>query len=130
MLASIGVPLAIKKVLGKGLQVRPPSSRRSFRPPLPAGGSNGGPHLTSVLGMKTVRFEDTPLSNIDLRKWCDLLRIPIKGVISRNEPKPLCHSTCIINLDDFGSLGHTGCAVGGALGAHANISTPSDCHRL
>ena len=32
MLASIGVPF----VLGKGLQVRPPSSRRSFRPP-PAG---------------------------------------------------------------------------------------------
>ena len=40
------------------------------------------------------------LSNIDIPKWCDLLRITIKGVFSRNEPKPLCHSPCIINLDD------------------------------
>ena len=47
-----------------------------------------------------------PLSNIDLRKWCDLLRIPIKGIYSRNEPKPLSHSPCIINLDDFGNLGN------------------------
>ena len=45
-----------------------------------------------------------PLSNIDLRKWCDFLRIPIKGIFSRNEPKPRRHSPCIINLDDFGNL--------------------------
>ena len=33
------------------------------------------------------------------------MRIPIKGIFSRNETKPLFHSPCIINLDDFGSLG-------------------------
>jgi len=54
---------------------------------------------------KKIKFKDTPLSNIDLRKWCDYLRIPIKGIFSRNETKPLFHSPCIINLDDFGSLG-------------------------
>ena len=52
-----------------------------------------------------MKFEDKPLSNIDLRKWCNFLQIPIKGICSRNETKPLFHSPCIINLDDFGSLG-------------------------
>jgi len=46
-----------------------------------------------------------PLSNFDLRKWCKYLGIPIKGIFSRNETKPFHHSPCIINLDDFGSLG-------------------------
>ena len=55
--------------------------------------------------IKKLEFKDTPLSNIDLRKWCDFLRIPIKGIFSRNEPKLLSHSPCIINLDDFGNLG-------------------------
>ena len=36
---------------------------------------------------------------------CDFLCIPIKGIFSRNEPKPLSPSPCIINLDDFGNLG-------------------------
>ena len=43
MLSSIGVPLAIslvEKVLGKGLQVRPPSSRRFPRPSPPSLGSS------------------------------------------------------------------------------------------
>ena len=46
MLVSIGVPLAIsfvKKVLGKGMQVRPPNSGR-LRPPPPS--------LPSALWMK------------------------------------------------------------------------------
>ena len=55
--------------------------------------------------IKKIEFKDTPLSNIDLRKWCDFLRIPIKGIFSRNESKPRRHSPCIINLDDFGNLG-------------------------
>lgn len=50
-------------------------------------------------------FKDVPLSNIDLIKWCDYLQIPIKGIFSRNETKPLLHPPCIINMDDFGSLG-------------------------
>ena len=61
--------------------------------------------LGRIIVLKKVKFEDKPLSNIDLRKWCNFLRIPIKGIFSRNEKKPLFHSPCIINLDDFGSLG-------------------------
>ena len=68
--------------------------------------------------IKEIEFKDTPLSNIDLRKWCDFLRIPIKGIFSRNEPKPLFHSPCIINLDDFGNLGtHWVCCILGDPGA-------------
>ena len=55
--------------------------------------------------IKKIEFKHTPLSNIDLKKWCDFLRIRIKGIYSRNEPRPLSHTPCIINLDDFGSLG-------------------------
>ena len=51
------------------------------------------------------KFKGVPLSNIDLRKWCDYLRISIKGIFSRNEKKLLSNSPCNINLDDFGSLG-------------------------
>ena len=72
---------------GRGMQVRPP------------------PFFGTWDNYKRIEFKDTPLSNIDLRKWCDFLRIPIKGIFSRNEPKPLSHSPCIINLDDFGNLG-------------------------
>jgi len=50
-------------------------------------------------------FKDVPLSNFDLTNWCKYLEIPIKGISSRNEKKPLLHSPCIINLDDFGSMG-------------------------
>ena len=31
--------------------------------------------------------------------------LDMSGIFSRNEPKPLFHSPCIINLDDFGNLG-------------------------
>ena len=55
--------------------------------------------------MEKKKFKDIPLSNIDLENWCDYLHIPIKGIFSRNEKKPLFHSPCIINLDDYGSLG-------------------------
>ena len=41
---------------------------------------------------KKIEFKDTPLSNIDLKRWCDFLRIPIIGIFSRNEPKPLFHT--------------------------------------
>jgi len=104
MLASLGVPLAIslvKKLFGKGMQTKPPPSRqrRTPRPPLPRGKG------VQIQRPPPPRFKDVPLSNIDLRKWCSYLRIPIKGIFSPEETKPLHHSPCIINLDDFGSLG-------------------------
>ena len=50
-------------------------------------------------------FKDFPLSNFDLIDWCKFLKIPIKGIISRNGKKPLLHSPCAINMNDFGSMG-------------------------
>ena len=41
-----------------------------------------------------MRFKDVPLSNFDLRNWCRSLNIPIKGIFSRNEEKPLHHLPC------------------------------------
>jgi len=118
MLASIGVPLAIdlvRKLIGKGLQTKPPRSRQRRSPPLPPPPKKGKgmqirppPFFGTWDGYylkKKLRFEDKPLSNIDLRKWCNFLQIPIKGIFSRNETRPMFHSPCIINLDDFGSLG-------------------------
>jgi len=52
-----------------------------------------------------MKFRDVPLSNFDLNNWCRYLNIPIKGIFSRNQRKPLHHSPCIINMDDFGSIG-------------------------
>ena len=114
LLASIGVPLAIglvKKILGKGMHTQPPRARpRRTLPPPPKGRGMQirPPPFLGTWGdyfLKNVKFEDKPLSNIDLRKWCDFLHILIKGIFSRNEMKPRHHSPCIINLDDFGSLG-------------------------
>ena len=113
MLASIGVLLAIdlvKKILGKGLQTQPPRPRRSPRPSPPPPKGRGmqmrpPPFFGTWDDYKKREFKDTPLSSIDLKKWCNFLRIPIKGIYSRNEPKALSHSPCIINLDDFGKLG-------------------------
>ena len=112
MLASIGIPLAIslaKKIIGKGLQTQPPRQRHSPpRPPPPTGRGTQmrpPPFFGTWEDLKNIKFKDIPLSNIDLENWCDYLRIPIKGIFSRNEKKPLCHSPCIMNLDDFGSLG-------------------------
>ena len=51
-----------------------------------------------------MKFRDVPLSNFDLNNWCRYLNIPIKGIFSQNEIKPLHHSPCIINMDDFGCI--------------------------
>ena len=117
MLASIGVPLAldlVRKIIGKGMQTQPPPppprTRRSPGIPKGKGMQIQPPPFYGTWEdyyrlKKKMKFEDKPLSNIDLRKWCNFLRIPIKGIFSRNETKPFFHSPCIINLDDFGSLG-------------------------
>lgn len=52
-----------------------------------------------------MNFKDVPLTDFDLFAWCDQLKIPIKGVFSRNEFLPKNHSPCIINMDDLGGLG-------------------------
>ena len=102
MLTSIGIHLAIdlvKKMLGKGMHVH---SRPSAPPPPPPTRQVGrGMHVgpPSFFGSwddekKMVRpppVKDVPLSNIDLAKWCDYLQIPIKGIFSHIEAKPLHH---------------------------------------
>ena len=88
LLECIGIPLAIdlaKKILGKGLQTQPPRPRRSPRPPPPKGigmQMRPPPFFGTWDDYKKIKFKDTPLSNIDLRKWCDFLRIPIKGILA------------------------------------------------
>ena len=59
---------------GKGMQIQPPPSYGTWE---------------DYYRLKKLKFEDKPLSNIDLRKWCNVLRIPIKGIFSRNEKKNL-----------------------------------------
>ena len=89
LLASIGVPLAIgvvKKILGKGLQTRPPRPRRSPRsPPPPRGRGMRPPPFYGTWDDygKKIKFKDIPLSNIALENWCDYLRIPIKGILQQ-----------------------------------------------
>ena len=79
MLASIGVPLAIdlvRKIIGKGLKTQPPRSRPRRAPPLPPPPKGKGMQIRPppFFGTwddyltKKLKFEDKPLSNIDLRK--------------------------------------------------------------
>ena len=59
-------------------------------------------------------FIKKPLSNIDLMRWCNYLKINIKGIYSRDENMTKKHSPCIINLDTYESVGsHWVCCVPG-----------------
>ena len=59
-------------------------------------------------------FIKKPLSNIDLMRWCDFLRIRIKGIFSRDEHMPKDHSPCILNLDGYkGGGSHWVCCIPG-----------------
>ena len=61
------------------------------------------PHLGSnSLGASKPKWKDVPLSNFDLLKWVEFLKIKnFKGIFSRDSKDHL-HKTgsCIINLDD------------------------------
>ena len=77
-----------------GAKKRPRNSVRSKQPiqQYPSPGSNS---------VKPI-WKDIPLSNFDLLKWVDFLKIPnFKGIYSRDD-KDHVHKTgcCIINLDD------------------------------
>ena len=52
-----------------------------------------------------MKFENKPLSNLDLQNWCNYLNIPIKGIFSKNESMSKHHSPCVINLDEFENQG-------------------------
>ena len=52
------------------------------------------------------KFVNKPLSNFDLLKWIDFLKIPnFKGIFARDEVMPREHSPCIINLDELENAG-------------------------
>ncbi|MEH0008396.1 MAG: hypothetical protein V6Z82_06705 [Flavobacteriales bacterium] len=95
-LASVGVPLAIglvKKILEKGLLTEGPKGR-------------GVQILRDVGRFKKNKVKDVPVTNIDLRKWCNYLRIPIKCIFSRDEVKLLPHSPCnLMILEIWGPIG-------------------------
>ena len=60
------------------------------------------PHLGSNSLKAKPKWKDIPLSNFDLLKWVDFLKIKnFKGIFSRDSKEHL-HKTgsCIINLDD------------------------------
>ena len=68
---------------------------------------------------KKPAFVDVPLTDYDLQRWCQYLKIPIKGIFARDEwgktPHPFGHSPCIINMDDLGGPGtHWVCCWGSA----------------
>ena len=89
---------SVGKSVGKGMQTQPPPPPRKRRsPPIPPPKGKGmqiqpqpfyGTWEDYHRLRKKLKFEDKPLSNIDLKKWCNFLRIPIKGIFSRNEKKP------------------------------------------
>ena len=81
--------------------------------PHPHLGSNSLRRSPGALCAKgEAKMKDIPLSNFDLLKWVDFLKIKnFKGIISRDSKDHL-HKTgsCIINLDDkIGNGTHWGC---------------------
>ena len=54
---------------------------------------------------KKPAFVDVPLTDYDLQRWCQYLKIPIKGIFARDEIHVKNHSPCIINMDDLGGPG-------------------------
>ena len=70
------------------------------------------PHLGSNSLRAKPKWKDIPLSNFDLLKWVDFLKIKnFKGIFSRDSKDHL-HKTgsCIINLDDeIGNGNALGC---------------------
>ena len=64
---------------------------------------------------KKPAFVDVPLTDYDLQRWCQYLKIPIKGIFARDEIHVKNHSPCIINMDDLGGPGtHWVCCWGSA----------------
>ena len=126
LLASIGIPLALEigsKLFGKGLTMPKKAGKGLMtmpKPPPPFYGTWEGrgkkkrPRTSSrakfsiqplpIDWNNSLRpnWKDIPLSNFDLLKWVDFLKIPdFKGIFARDSPEHL-HRTgcCIINLDD------------------------------
>ena len=96
------------KTRGKGMRVNPAYLRR---PP---------PFIGSWDDQKKrPSFVDVPLTDFDLLRWCQYLKIPIKGIFSRDEIMVKKHSPCIINMDDLGGPGtHLVCCWQGGSGRY------------
>ena len=112
-----GMGLQVPQKAGMGLQVSPKPFL--WQPPPFYGtwegqgkgkgkglllGKNSPFNQIPILGTIALKpkWKDIPLSNVDLLKWVDYLKIPnFKGIFSRDSKDHL-HKTgsCIINLDD------------------------------
>jgi len=80
--------------------------------------------------IKKIEVKDTPLSNIDLKKWCDFLCIPIKGIFGRNEQKPMSIPRSLSTWMILEVWELIGCVVGIPKIEHRNISTHLGFHHL
>ena len=127
ILASIGIPMIIDAIRGKGVG-------RGGGPRIGKMSGGAGPRIglpmnpppfignwpsTSGRGKKKndlnlrPRFKKTiPMSNFDLLEWCRYLKIPIKSVLSRDQTAPHNHKLAlfIYNLEPSYMKGSHWCA--------------------
>ena len=120
IIASIGIPMILDAIRGKGVgrggprigkggpRIRPPpfignwSSGRGKKKYQRArsttrkkqsfqGNTISGRHIVTQGPPRPVFKKTVPMSNFDLLEWCKYLKIPIKNVLSRNETVPHNH---------------------------------------
>ena len=134
ILASIGIPMIIDALRGKGVGRGGPRLNKS---------GGGGPRVSKISGgagptdwyvsssfyrklafykwqrkkkqlkIKSPRFKKTiPMSNFDLLEWCRYLKIPIKSVLSRDQTVQHNHKLAlfIYNLEPSYMRGSHWCA--------------------
>ena len=113
LLASIGIPMILDAIKGKGVgRGGGPRIGKMSGGAGPRIGMNPPPYIgnwssTSGRGKKKkkeqhIRFKKTvPMSNFDLLDWCQYLKIPIKNVLSRDQTVPHNHKLAlfIYNLE-------------------------------
>jgi len=73
--------------------------------------------------IKKIEFKDTPLSNIDLRKWCDFCAFPSKVFLAEINQNlcPIPHALSTWMILEIWEL--IGCVVGVPKMEHKSIST-------
>ena len=122
ILASIGLPLIIDAIKGKGVGRGGPRIGKVSGQGGPRLGMYPPPYIgnwpsTSGRGKKKnglkLRFKKTvPMSNFDLLDWCRYLNIPINNVLSRDQTVPHGHKLAlfIYNLEPSYMKGSHWCA--------------------
>ena len=111
ILASIGIPMILDAIKGKGVGRGGPrigkmsgqgGPRIGMYPPPIIGNWNTSGRGKKKKKEQLIRFKKTvPMSNFDLLEWCKYLNIPIKNVLSRDQTVPHKHKLAlfIYNLE-------------------------------